>query len=78
MKLKIWIVILTILIIIISYLPWLSTFQKYLILFIYVAFGHSMMIYNAIKSRNSMLIVVNISLALIVFYLIFHVLQRYI
>ena len=78
MKLKFWILILAILIIIIGYLPWLSTFQKYLILFIYVAFGHSMMIYNAIKSRNSILIVVNVSLALIVFYLIFYVIQRYI
>lgn len=58
-------------------LPWLSSKQKGLVVFIYVTIGAFFRLYKSIKSRNTLVIVVDILFSIIISYCMFIFLQRY-
>lgn len=76
MKPKYWLYS-TLSLIIIGNLPGVSDFQRYLLAFSYATFIIFLRLYKAIKSKNTKIIVIHILVSSIVFYFMFHVLQRY-
>lgn len=80
MKIKQWkfpIIILGIVSFFFALLPWFTNFQKYLVLFILIFFGLIKVLYNAIKSRNTISIVIQVLVTIILFFLMFLILMRY-
>ena len=80
MKIKQWIIIfvlLGILPFLFAYLPWPPFRWKVLILFIVIGFGIFRMIFNAIKSRNKIVILINAAFSIIMLICMFLILQRY-
>jgi hypothetical protein len=77
MKPKYWLYIVFLLLIIIN-LPGISSFQMYLITFAFVTFVLILRLYRAFKSENTKTIIIHILVSSIVFYFMFHVIQRYI
>jgi hypothetical protein len=58
-------------------LPWLSSKQKFLVIFTFVTIGTFFRLYKSIKSRNTLVIVVDILFSIIISYCLFIFLQRY-
>ena len=80
MKIKPWvlaIVFIGILPIVFTRLPWLSFKQKFLVVFTFVTIGIFFRLYKSIKSRNILVIVVDILFSIIISYCMFIFLRRY-
>ena len=58
-------------------LPWLSSKQKFLVIFTFVTIGTFFRLYKSIKSRNTLVIVVDILFSIIISYCMFIFLRRY-
>ncbi len=67
-----------ILLILLANLPQISDFQRYLLAFSFVTLVILLRLYRAFKSENTKIIIIHILVSSIVFYFMFHVLQRYI
>jgi len=80
MKIKQWILIFVfvgILPFVFANLPWPYFRWKLIILFIVLGFGIFRMIFNTIKSRNKLVIVINAAFSIIMLICMFLILQRY-
>ncbi len=80
MKIKPWlwyIICISILLFVFARLNWISSDQKYLVLFSGITVLKFFTLYKSIKSRNVVIIVVDIIFSIVIFYGMYIFLQRF-